>query len=258
MCLYTYCTDVLESSIIIAYLKMTWLDFVDIKQNNVIRCTWITVCNFKINVITTDTTHALEISELLYAAFFQPWRARDVKNEKRTLVIGNEKRFFFQIQVSFLNFNLEKPNECDINYVQLYNKEPTMEHNPKLINNFCGSIAELVTSDGNEAYLRFFVTKAAINSSFEALMTATRERGKEKSNISMPIVNFIFQFQIYLSQNYFFKGCEDDEFDCQDVCIAGKLTCNDRFNCRYRFDEDAEICKVSMFRLGKCHFISNN
>lgn len=39
--------------------------------------------------------------------------------------------------------------------------------------------------------------------------------------------------------------CKEDEFDCQDACIAGELKCNDRPNCRYRFDEDSDICHVS-------------
>lgn len=82
--------------------------------------------------------------------------------------------------MTFPKFNLDKPNECDINYVQVYDKEPTKKNHPSLINNFCGSIADLVTSKGNEAYLRFFVTKAAMRSSFEAIMTAIREKGKDK------------------------------------------------------------------------------
>ena len=60
-----------------------------------------------------------------------------------------------------------------------------MLSNPSLISNFCGSIADLVTSKGSEAYLRFFATKLAINSSFEAIMTAisekeTKDKGKTK------------------------------------------------------------------------------
>lgn len=89
-----------------------------------------------------------------------------------------------QIQLTFPTFGLEKPNECDINYVQVFNKEASMLNNPSIIQTFCGSIADLVTSAGNEAYLRFFVTKAAINSSFEAIMTAIREKGtKTKGGI---------------------------------------------------------------------------
>ncbi|KAL7295305.1 hypothetical protein TKK_0011339 [Trichogramma kaykai] len=126
----------------------------------------------------------------------------------------------WKIQITFPQFHLDKPNECDINYVQVYDKEPSMINNPSLINNFCGSIADLVTSKGNEAYLRFFATKAAMNSSFEATMTAIRE--KENKD----------------------KACADDEFDCQDACIADTLRCNGRPNCRYRFDEDADVCST--------------
>ena len=91
---------------------------------------------------------------------------------------------YLQIQMTFPQFHLDKPNECDINYVQVYDKEPTMINNPSLINNFCGSIADLVTSKGNEAYLRFFATKVAMNSTFEVIMTAIREKeNKDKGEI---------------------------------------------------------------------------
>ncbi|XP_023248127.1 uncharacterized protein LOC106641909 [Copidosoma floridanum] len=140
----------------------------------------------------------------------------------------------FQIQMTFPKFHLDKPNECDINYVQVYDREPSMIHNPSLINNFCGSIADLVTSKGNEVYLRFFATKAAINSSFEAIMTTIREKEGSKD-----------------------KVCNADEFDCQDACIADELRCNNRPNCRYRFDEDADICstKASGLNMSSEHVI---
>ncbi|KAJ8673004.1 hypothetical protein QAD02_004265 [Eretmocerus hayati] len=82
----------------------------------------------------------------------------------------------YKIQMSFPLFHLDKPNECDINYVQVYNKDPTTLNHPSLISNFCGSIADLVTSSGNEAWIRFFITKATINSSFEVTVTAVREK----------------------------------------------------------------------------------
>jgi hypothetical protein len=95
--------------------------------------------------------------------------------------------------MTFPQFHLDKPNDCDINFVQIYDKEPSMTYNPTLINNFCGSIADLVTSKGNEAYLRFFVTKAAMNSSFEAIMTAVREKeSKDKGKSMNNIILIIF------------------------------------------------------------------
>ncbi|OXU31790.1 hypothetical protein TSAR_009458 [Trichomalopsis sarcophagae] len=127
----------------------------------------------------------------------------------------------YKIQITFPIFTLDKPNECDINYVQVFDKQPTMLNNPKIIQTFCGSIADLVTSADREAYLRFYVTKSAINSTFEAIMTAIREKGSGKDKD---------------------KGCTDDEFDCQDACISGNLRCNGRANCRFRFDEDPDIC----------------
>lgn len=70
-------------------------------------------------------------------------------------------------------------------------------------------------------FLRFFAQPVAINSTFEALFTATRDRGDAKGN------------------------CEADEFDCQDnFCIDETLRCNTNINCRYRWDETD--CVVSI------------
>ena len=108
---------------------------------------------------------------------------------------------YLQIQMTFPQFHLDKPNECDINYLQVYDKDLTSINNPTLNNNFCGSIADLVTSKGNEAYLRFFVTKAAINSTFEAVMTAIRTKEKKDDGKFKCFQNFFFIF-IFFSGRY--------------------------------------------------------
>ena len=84
--------------------------------------------------------------------------------------------------------------------------------------NFCGSAGEGISSEKNIVHVRFYAEPSTINSTFSILFTAFRERGSATS-------------------------CEDGEFDCQDsTCISDTLVCNDRDNCKFRWDEDG--CKV--------------
>lgn len=119
-----------------------------------------------------------------------------------------------RIQMSFPSFDLNKPNECDANYVDIFEDHPDI---PSRLRNFCGSIADLVTTKNNVAYVHFYTEPKAINSSFRAIMTAVRDKGT--------------------------GGCNDDEFDCEDGCIDLHLKCNNRINCRFGYDEEVDLCK---------------
>lgn len=76
--------------------------------------------------------------------------------------------------MSFPSFDLNKPNECDANYVDIFEDHPDI---PSRLRNFCGSIADLVTTKNNVAYVHFYTEPKAINSSFRAIMTAVRDKG---------------------------------------------------------------------------------
>ena len=81
-----------------------------------------------------------------------------------------------QIQLTFPDFALSKPNECDANYVDVFQDFPDM---PSRLRNFCGSIADFVTTKGSVAYVHFYAEPKAINSSFKAIMTAVRDKDKD-------------------------------------------------------------------------------
>ncbi|KMQ97525.1 neuropilin and tolloid-like protein 2 protein [Lasius niger] len=124
------------------------------------------------------------------------------------------------IQLTFPEiFKLQRPNECDANFVDIFKEYTDMS---SLQKHFCGSIADTVIIPANIAYLRFYAEPKAINSTFEAVMTAVRD--KESSE----------------------KPCNPDEYDCEDAtCIAAELECNGKVNCRFRWDEDETKCHVS-------------
>ncbi|XP_058829976.1 uncharacterized protein LOC131689131 [Topomyia yanbarensis] len=117
----------------------------------------------------------------------------------------------WKIQLSFILFKLERPNDCESNFVDVFTERTDL---PSRLKNFCGSIADSVVSKSNVLHIRFFAEAAAINSTFSILFTAFREK---------PVT----------------ENCDEDEYDCEDAtCISGDLRCNGRINCRFRWDED--------------------
>lgn len=58
-------------------------------------------------------------------------------------------------------------------------------------------------------------------------------------------IRFFFLFSLqHLSSKA--ANCRDDEYDCDDqTCIKKELRCNGQVNCRFRWDEDEEKCRVS-------------
>nr|XP_018897448.1 PREDICTED: uncharacterized protein LOC109030773 [Bemisia tabaci]XP_018897449.1 PREDICTED: uncharacterized protein LOC109030773 [Bemisia tabaci]XP_018897450.1 PREDICTED: uncharacterized protein LOC109030773 [Bemisia tabaci] len=129
----------------------------------------------------------------------------------------------WRIQLNWMKFNLDRPNDCDSNFVDVF---PERTDLPSRLHNFCGSIAEIVQSPSNILHVRFVAEAKAINSTFEALFTAFRDKGK--------------------------GGVCDDatEYDCEDAtCISLDLKCNDRPNCRFRWDE--ADCENKLDAFGK-------
>ncbi|XP_017793743.1 PREDICTED: neuropilin and tolloid-like protein 2, partial [Habropoda laboriosa] len=123
----------------------------------------------------------------------------------------------WKIQLTFSDpFKLQRPNECDANFVDIFKERTDMSSREK---NFCGSIADTVLIGTNTAFVRFYAEPKALNSSFEAVMTALRDRDPGD------------------------KPCSDDEYYCEDAtCIAAELQCNGRVNCRFRWDEEDQSC----------------
>ncbi|XP_076174529.1 neuropilin and tolloid-like [Ptiloglossa arizonensis] len=130
----------------------------------------------------------------------------------------------WKIQLTFSDpFKLQRPNECDANFVDIFKERTDMSSREK---NFCGSIADTVVIQTNNAFVRFYAEPKALNSSFEAVMTALRDRDQGD------------------------KPCRDDEYYCEDAtCIAADLQCNGRVNCRFRWDEEDLVCNKKKSRL---------
>jgi len=126
-----------------------------------------------------------------------------------------------KIQLSFPQYGLAKPNECDMNFIEIFGEKTDLQHR---IRQFCGSVIEVVVSKTNVLHLRFFAEASAMKkSSFNALFTAVTPYRELEGDAK----------------------CLPSEFDCEDaVCIDLSLRCNGRVNCRFRYDEDN--CKVEV------------
>jgi hypothetical protein len=81
-----------------------------------------------------------------------------------------------QIQLVFKHFDLNKPNDCDSNFVDIFSPNTEIESR---IKKFCGSIAETVNSKNNVLYVRYYADSKTRNSTFLALFTAYRETKNE-------------------------------------------------------------------------------
>lgn len=121
----------------------------------------------------------------------------------------------YKIMLNFIDFKLEKPNDCESNFVDVFPKQTDLD---KRLKNFCGSIADSITSSENVLHIRFYADYSARNSCFTSLFTAFRETTNG-------------------------GACDPDtESDCQDnTCINKTLWCNGAVNCRFKWDE--EDCK---------------
>ncbi|KAJ8925577.1 hypothetical protein NQ315_009417, partial [Exocentrus adspersus] len=120
----------------------------------------------------------------------------------------------WKIYLQFDKFSLEKPNDCESNFVQVFSNKTDLASQDK---QFCGSIADTVLSKSNKMFVRFYSKSKGEKTLFMANYTAYREMGSDKE----------------------IKCKLDEEFYCEDAtCIHISLKCNKRFNCRSRFDED--------------------
>ncbi|XP_055371286.1 bromodomain-containing protein DDB_G0280777 isoform X2 [Condylostylus longicornis] len=120
----------------------------------------------------------------------------------------------WRIQTKFMLFDLKMPNDCNMNFIDIFPEDTTI---PARIKNFCGSAGESAQSSSNILHVRYYAEHQAMNSSFEILYTAYRDKGTSSCD-------------------------EEHEYDCEDTtCISRTLRCNGRDNCKFRWDE--ENCK---------------
>lgn len=122
----------------------------------------------------------------------------------------------YKIYLQFPEYQLDHPNDCHINYIQVFDGKTDNEN---MLRNFCGSVADSVMSKTNLVYVRFYAEKSGLGSQFESIFTAMR--ALEGPN----------------------DQCDPDpkvEYDCDDAtCIHPDLICNGIRNCRFGWDEES-------------------
>lgn len=87
-----------------------------------------------------------------------------------------------QIQLAFPDsnhFKLQRPNECEANFLDVFEEKTDLRSRLK---NFCGSIADTVIVKSNLAYVRYYAEPKALNSTFEGVMTAIRDKEAGESS----------------------------------------------------------------------------
>lgn len=77
--------------------------------------------------------------------------------------------FISKIQLSFPSYALMAPNECDLNFIEIFGEMTDLRHRLRL---FCGSKIDIVLSKSNVLHLRLFAHHTALRSTFDALFTA--------------------------------------------------------------------------------------
>lgn len=82
-----------------------------------------------------------------------------------------------QIYLTFSNYELSKPNDCDSNFIEIYEEHLTEENQTV---KFCGTRTEPQSSKSNVFNIRHHALPQASNGSkFEIIYTAFRDKGPE-------------------------------------------------------------------------------
>lgn len=120
-----------------------------------------------------------------------------------------------QIYIQFKEYELAEPNDCNYNYLQIFDGKTDIEGEMKI---FCGSIADALTSETNIMYVRYFADEKGLSSIFEAFFTVLHKKDDEMEPCTE------------MNDNY---------YDCDDTfCIDSSLLCNGLRNCRFGWDEE--------------------
>lgn len=78
-----------------------------------------------------------------------------------------------QIYLTFSNYEINKPNDCDSNFIEIYEENLTEENQTV---KFCGTRTEPQQSRSNVFNIRHHAISSAHNSRFEIVYTAFRDR----------------------------------------------------------------------------------
>lgn len=77
--------------------------------------------------------------------------------------------------VTFQRYELKRPNDCDSNFIAVY--EGALSDERRLAQ-FCGTATEPQKSEGNLVYVRYYARPDALGGKFEIVYTAFREAGE--------------------------------------------------------------------------------
>nr|XP_029732898.1 uncharacterized protein LOC109416133 [Aedes albopictus] len=113
----------------------------------------------------------------------------------------------WKIQLSFLMFKLEKPNDCESNFVDVFTERTDLPSRRRTLRIDCrlGGVQ------------------------IDGLHIQSRQR----------ICSLVSVRNVRFQLLSLFSACDDNEYDCEDAtCISSDLRCNGRINCRFRWDED--------------------
>jgi len=120
------------------------------------------------------------------------------------------------ISINFHQFKLEHPNDCNYNFIQIFDEKILDEPDSYLRKKYCGVLAESIVSESNTLFIRFFKASKGMPSKFSAHFTVMRKKAHDN------------------------EPCKKQEFDCDDTyCIDNNLVCNEIRNCKFGWDEDA-------------------
>ena len=59
-----------------------------------------------------------------------------------------------KIYIQFPEYSLKEPNDCNFNFIQIFDEKTDIEHREK---NFCGSVADEYMSETDVLFIRYFV-----------------------------------------------------------------------------------------------------
>lgn len=91
-------------------------------------------------------------------------------------ILFYESPKLLQIYLTFSNYELNKPNDCDSNFIEIYEENLTEENQTV---KFCGTRTEPQQSKSNVFNIRHHALPTAASSRFEIIYTAFRDRGTE-------------------------------------------------------------------------------
>lgn len=124
----------------------------------------------------------------------------------------------WRMYVNFNYWQLSQPNNCDANWLTIYQKDLLPE---RVLAKFCGTATETITSDDNRLYFHYYAEAGIVS------------RG---GRYSIRVVPFR---QLRRNDN-----CNlTTEFDCDDgTCIDLSRKCDWEYDCKYRYDEGIDSC----------------